>query len=63
MNDLMVDYCEVCHELLHHRVATYSWHVFGKPLCIEHQKQERTKTYKPKLAAFLNQNLKRRIEA
>lgn len=51
--------CEECHILLHPKVADYSWHRFGRPLCINCQKLARLKE-NSKLGKFINDQIERK---
>ena len=50
--------CQECKRNILPKVASYSFHAFGKELCINCQKKEREKIMAPKLAKFLNEELK-----
>jgi hypothetical protein len=56
----MVDRCENCQKAIPWSVYKYSVSVFRKALCIECQKEEREKTYPPKQAKFINEDISRR---
>lgn len=48
---------EQCGKILSWGEYTFSMNKFRKKLCVRHQKEERVKTYPPKLAAFINKNI------
>ena len=50
-------HCEECDTEVSEGIARYSLNTFKKILCMKHQKEEREKTYPPRLAEFLNKNL------
>lgn len=49
--------CEECGQKISWGVFNYSVSTFRKALCMECQKKERERTYPPKLAKFINDNL------
>jgi len=51
------EHCEVCEVEVSEGIARYSLNTFKKILCMKHQREEREKTYPPRLAKFLNKNL------
>jgi hypothetical protein len=51
------DKCEECGKRIGSKVASYSFHAFGRSLCFEHQRLERIKTMPAGMADLLSKNL------